>query len=1473
MLKENTSSSTASLMVTPPSLPKGGGTLSGMGEALGQAGPGGTASMTLPLPVSAGRGFAPSLSLTYSSSAGNSIFGIGWACATLRISRRTSHGVPQYNDNDEFLGPDGEVLVKTISTSQTPNPTTCQQYGSTTLTQTWTVTRYQPRTEGAFHRLEHWQSEATDGDFWLLHESTGNLHMLGKTASARISDPHNAAHIAEWLVEESVNPIGDHIYYCWKAENSSNIREIDKTNQRDCSTQRYLASVQYGCQTPASDLYLWNSDKPDARWLFTLIFDYGERSLDPGTAPAFSTTTSWPARQDAFSRYEYGFEIRTHRLCHQVLMFHHFPDELKQDNALVSRLLLEYNETPVLSQLTSAQTLAYDADGSVLSCPPLELCYSQPDISGAQWQQMSSLSGLDSPPYQLVDLYGEGVPGILWLNGKDWRYRAPCRGETGTDEVVYADWVNLPQIPALQNASARLIDIDGDGQLDWVIAAPGMAGFFTQQADKNWSRFTPFSALPEEFFHPQAQFTQLMGSGLIDLAMIGPKSVRLYANEGSAFSTGLNINQDENIELPGPGRDARELVLFADILGSGQSHLCRIRYNSVTCWPNLGGGRFGSPVQLSLPSPLDSEEQFNPENLLLADTDGSGAPDLIYVQHNQAKVWLNQGGNGFVFGSNIAFPDGVVYDRLCQLTVADIQGNGMAELVLTVPWPTPTHWHFAFCAQKPWLLTGTNNNIGANTTLFYRSSAQEWLDEKQQNPQATPALPFAMHLLVKTTTEDEVTGNQLSQSIRYRRGVYDGKEREFRGFGYVETEDTNDDALPVGDDTPVAATLLTKTWFHCGREEDETTLFGTPWRGDTEEITLNATLLTTWQAGEDQVLNNPDKATRWWMFRALKGTALRSETYGLDTSSVASSPYTTTQQRMQVRLVQGGTMPVVLPVALEQITHHYERLAGDPQVSQQVTLQADGYGYVTRQVSIAYPRRAYHALQPYPANLPDDAWENTYDDQQQKLRLVESLASFIHLENSQTWRLGLPSQQRVNQLEFDSVPAGGINYETLRADNGLLSAEQTRYLTQQNEIIYTSTPLDLRALVHYQRTAVLDETALKAYEGITIPAEYSFDKLGYVNTPALFSFTTEADLWAVEHSFTLYNDVSQFSTVASQQSTRLVGAITCQYDSHYLVPISQQDVLGNTVTMEYDYRFLSPWRTTDINNNYQECQLDALGRLLATSVYGTENGGQAVGFAKIADYPVSSSLTVEQAIAMATTVGYLQQLATINVTDMFSWMGCVSSDQANSVTADGWSTLLKNRFITFTGHIRSSGHLWARKNPQHPLANLLTEATRNPIHSVTLTADNYPATFDPDDSTKRLQQTGISLSYSDGFGRALQQCVLFPDGKAWHRESNGEISTTEVDASPRWAVSGRTEYDNKGQAVRNYQPFFLDDWHYVVDAAMRTNGYSDTHYYDATGRNIRTVTAKGYLRRNTYYAWFTVAEDENDTVGLEDIPV
>lgn len=1460
MQQQNVFSSAVS--VTPPSLPKGGGALTGMGESLGQAGPTGLASMALPLPITRGRGFAPGLSLSYSSGGGNSVFGVGWFCESLRIARRTSHGVPQYSDADQFLGPDGEVLVKTASTASEPNPTTCSAYGALKFSQPYSVTRYQPRIEGAFNRLEHWHGDHSDDDFWLLHGSDGTLHLLGKTTSARISDSQNASHTAQWLLEESVSPTGEHVYYAYLAENGDGVNSSD----RSTSAMRYLSQVQYGNVDPATDLYLWSSDIPPADWLFTLIFDYGERGVAPETPPSFTASETWPARQDPYSRYDYGFEIRVHRLCRQVLMFHHFPDALGDQNTLVSRLLLEYDENPALTQLTSAQTLAYEAKGYVQSLPPLELQYSQPDSeTSAGWQQLPALPGLVSGPYSLVDLYGEGLPGVLCRAGNAWRYSAPQRGEQGGDSVSWADWQVLPSVPAMQSDAARLMDINGDGQLDWIVAQPGMAGFFTQKPDKSWSGFTPFSALPTEFFHPQAQFASLVGSGLADLALIGPSSVRFYANEGERFSVGLNVAQGEDITLPIPGRNARELVVFADMLGSGQSHLCRIRYNEVSCWPNLGHGRFGSPVSLPLPA-IDglNENTFNPEDVLLADTDGSGAPDIISMQHDRVQIWRNQGGNGFVAGEPILLPENVFYDRLCQVTVADVQGNGMAELVLSIPYMTPTHWRYAFNSSKPYLLNGINNNLGARHTLRYRSSAQAWLDEKAENPQAVPALPFAMQLLVKTITLDEITGNQLSKNCCYRQGVYDGREREFRGFGYVETEDTNSDALPVGDNTPLAATLLSKSWYHCGRKTDETRFYGEPWQGDSEALSLNPTLFTQYQDGQDTVLDAPDDDTRWWLYRALKGVQLRSEVWEAGGSA---APYSCTQQRMQVRLVQKEDMPIVLPLGLEQIASGYEQRADDPVVVQQVTLVRDDYGTPLQQVSVAYPRRAQHPLSPYPNNMPVDAWDNTYDEQQQKLRLTESLATVIHLTDPQGWRLGLPDTRRGNQLVYDSVPAGGISYETLSDPNGLLGDNQTRYLSEQSEVIYLTTPPNLLALVDHQRTAVLDSTALKAYDGVEIPADYAWDKLGYVS----MSDDTANPLWGTEHSFTYFTDENgdylPFYLPRSSQSTKLVAAVSYRYDDYALCVVGQSDS-RNSTSAAYDYRFLTPWQTTDINANIQEVQLNALGQARTGSVYGTENGGEKVGFVMVSDYPVDPALSVQGAIDMATAAGYLQQLATISVTDMFSWMGTVTESEANAAEEGGWSSLLDNRFITFDGHIRPAGRRWAQDNSHRPLAKLLAESDRVPVQSAVLTADNYPDTLDPDDDTQLLQQTAIVVAYSDGFGRPLQQCLLVPDGKAWHREEDGEVDTTEIDAAPRWAISGRVEYDNKGQVVRSYQPYFLDSWRYVTDAAMRTQGYSDTLYYDALGRNIRTVTAKGYLRRNTWYSWFTVAEDENDTAGL-----
>lgn len=61
------------------SLPKGGGALKGIDEKFEVNPSNGTASFSIPLPISPGRnGFAPGLALSYNSGGGNSKFGLGW---------------------------------------------------------------------------------------------------------------------------------------------------------------------------------------------------------------------------------------------------------------------------------------------------------------------------------------------------------------------------------------------------------------------------------------------------------------------------------------------------------------------------------------------------------------------------------------------------------------------------------------------------------------------------------------------------------------------------------------------------------------------------------------------------------------------------------------------------------------------------------------------------------------------------------------------------------------------------------------------------------------------------------------------------------------------------------------------------------------------------------------------------------------------------------------------------------------------------------------------------------------------------------------------------------------------------------------------------------------------------------------------------------------------------------------------------
>ncbi|MBD8109096.1 SpvB/TcaC N-terminal domain-containing protein [Erwinia persicina] len=1418
------------LSLPPPTLPSGGGAISGLKGDIAAAGPDGAATLNIPLPVSAGRGYAPSLALSYHGRAGNGPSGIGWGINLPAIRLRTSKGVPSYDGADEFTGPDGEVLVPVLTDGGARETRAATTLLGADLGGEFTVHAYRARTETTLTRLEFWVPEGDGGtDFWVAYEPDGQVHLMGRNAQARISNPEDASQTAVWLQESSVSLTGEQIYYQYRAEDDAGCEDAEKSAHPAATAQRYPAAVWYGNRKAARELPALSSAPVAGDWLFTLVFDYGERSTEPEAVPDWLMpgSGSWPCRQDAFSGWECGFEVRTRRLCRQLLMYHAvtaLAGEEKAEDApqLVARLWLDYDENPSLSTLKTVRQLAYGPDGTLKALPPLTLGWQQftPPTSGSvEWQQREDMGRLNLlQPYQVVDLNGEGLAGILYQDGGAWWYRAPVRQSgDNTDAITWDKAVPLPSVPALRDGGL-LTDLNGDGYLEWVVTTPGVAGHYDRTAEREWRRFTPLSALPVEYAHPRALLTDITGAGLTDLVLIGPKSVRFYGGNGDGWTKARTVIQSAGITLPVPGTDARVMVAFSDMAGSGQQHLIEVRADGVRYWPNLGRGRFGQPV--SMPGLSQPVASFSPEQLYLADVDGSGTTDLIYALSDHLLVYRNQSGNSFAAPFSVSLPDGVRYDRTCSLQLADIQGLGVASLVLTVPHPVPQHWVCHLSADKPWLLNGMNNSMGADHALYYRSSAQFWLDEKAAAAAAgktVPAcyLPFALHTLCRTETTDEITGNRLVSTVRYRHGAWDGREREFRGFGYVEVSDT-DTLVSRGSAQEISLPAVTRSWYATGLPTVDALLPDEYWRGDAAAFTGFTSRFTT-GSGENEQVYAPDDNTSFWLNRGRKGMLLRSELCGADDSDQADVPYTVTETRPQVRLIQEkGSYPVVLATTAESRTYIYERVSSDPQCSQQISLASDEYGQPLQEVSISYPRRSQPAKSPYPDTLPDTLFAASYDDQQQALHLHLQQSSWHTLKDMAegVWLPGLTDATRSDAFTHPAtaVPAGGLSLERLQQSDGLLSESQSSVLAGQAQVWYldagneatTGAPA-FPPLQAFTEAAVLDEDVVTSLSG-NISTDH-LTEAGYSRTGYLFPRDGETDkkLWSVRQGYATYATAEHFRLPVALRETLLAGAVTVTRDAHDCVITQLKDAAGLTTTAEYDWRFLAPVRVTDANDNVQSVTFDALGRVTSLRFSGTENGVSA-GYGEAAmDIPESAG----GALALAAPLPVAQCLTYVT---------------------DSWTA----------------------------------EKDRMPPHVVTLTTDRYDG-----DVAQQIRQ---QVTFSDGFGRVLQAAARQADGEAWQRAEDGS-PVAGTDGSPmvtettfRWAVTGRTEYDNKGQIIRTYQPYFLDGWKYVSDDSARQDLYADTHYYDPVGREWQVVTAKGWLRRVLFTPWFVVSEDENDTV-------
>ena len=422
-------------------LPKGGGAIRGIEEKFQANAVTGTGSFSIPLPVTPGRsGFTPQLALSYDSGAGNSEFGLGWGIGLPCITRKTDKELPRYRDfeeSDTFIISGAEDLVPVLEkvAGQWRRVVKTKREAKVGVEVLYTVYPYRPRIEGLFAKIEKWVRDGDQDTHWRATTKDNLTSIYGKSQSARIADPEDGRKIFKWLIEQSYDAKGNLIVYEYKNENRQRIPDEVQEQQRLRSnlafTNQYLKRVKYSNYNGAPD-----------RFHLQLVCDYGEHRQDTPTED-----DKWAVRQDPFSWYKAGFEIRTYRLCRRFLMFHNFTESAADQWELVRATELIHEENPVLTYLTSVILKGYRKSGAgyeTKALPPLEFNYTKaeitPRLERIDEESLRNLPvGLDSSSYQWLDLEGEGLPGLLTQQDEAILYKDNLgNGKFGPQRTVKA---------------------------------------------------------------------------------------------------------------------------------------------------------------------------------------------------------------------------------------------------------------------------------------------------------------------------------------------------------------------------------------------------------------------------------------------------------------------------------------------------------------------------------------------------------------------------------------------------------------------------------------------------------------------------------------------------------------------------------------------------------------------------------------------------------------------------------------------------------------------------------------------------------------------------------------------------------------------------------------------------------------------------------------------------------------------------
>lgn len=761
--------------------------------------------------------------------------------------------------------------------------------------------------------------------------------------SAAVFNPENEEQVFCWKLSETTDAFGNRIVYEYA-------RDLEKNLTRHFN-QTYLQKVKY--------LDYLDEDGQE-QFLVQIEFEYDD------------------VRPDPFSVYTSGFEIRTRRRCKRVVV-KTFPDQIE---TLVRsyNLIYQNDETSLTSLLQEVQMIGHDGEEDE-RLPPLSFNYTDFDPTGKDFNPVQGRAlpsnSLAHPEIEVVDLFGNGLPDIVQMNGSVRYWKNLGNGEYDLPRTMK----QAPAGVSIAQPNVRFMDANGEGKSDLVVTGNnGLSGYFPTNFKAGWDKnsFRKFKLAPTvNFSDPESKLIDLDGDGVVDLLRAG-KRMELYFNDpDEGWKETLKVERKPIETFPNVNF-SDERIHLADMTGDKLQDIVMISDGNVVYWPYMGYGRWGKRIRMA--NSPQFPPQFDPKRVLLGDIGGNGPNDLIYVDHSKVYLWINQNGNSF--SDPITIDGTPLVTDMDAVRLEDLKGTGTNGILWSSNKKISGRDYMFYLdlteGVKPFVLHEMNNNMGAITKVEYRPSTYYYLKDAQtpDTRWKTP-LPFPVQVVACVEVIDEISKNKLTTEYSYHHGYWDGAEREFRGFGRVEQVDTqsfeNYSTSGLHGDVPFqeveekfySAPTLTKIWFHqgpVGPEYGDWEVLNHAsefWSGDPQKFNLNVGM-------HELVKELPRRAQRD-AYRSLRGSIIRTELYALDGSERVSRPYTVSEnfyrartefepgQGLNFKVPKGTSGYIFFPIKSISRTTQWER-GDDPMTSFAFTQGFDALGHPTEQIAIACPR-------------------------------------------------------------------------------------------------------------------------------------------------------------------------------------------------------------------------------------------------------------------------------------------------------------------------------------------------------------------------------------------------------------------------------------------------------------------------------------------------------------------------------------